>query len=276
MKKIGLTLGGGGAKGFAHIPILEVFDELGIKPCCITGTSIGSVIGMLYASNHSAKDIVDIIAPLLPSEDASFSDRVRGKELFRLLDLIDPHFSLKPQGLLKGEKFLEFLYEAMTVSTFEELTIPFKAVATDFWRREQVVFESGELLAAVRASMAIPYVFTPVTIEDRVLVDGGLVNNVPHDLLPEECDIRIAVDIMGRQSGDKTRIPTALDAIFCTYDVMQESIANAKLEAHPVDIYMRPPLMDIEVLDFHKARDIYRQGLKAKDDFKVKLDQLLS
>lgn len=275
MKKIGLTLGGGGAKGFAHLPILEVFDELGVKPCCITGTSIGSIVGALYASGQSARDIVEMVAPLTLPRDASFDDVIHGKEFLRVLKLLDPLVSFKPQGLLKGEKFLQFLYSEMKANTFKELTIPFKAVATDFWRSEQVVFDSGDLLSAVRASMAIPYVFTPVTIDDRVLVDGGLVNNVPHDLLDDDCDIRIAVDIMGEQSTDKTKIPSPLEAIFHTYDVMQESIADAKLEAHSVDIYLRPPLMDIGILDFYKARDIYHQGLKAKDGFKRQLEQLL-
>lgn len=276
MKKIGLTLGGGGAKGFAHIPILEVFDELGIKPYCITGTSIGAILGALYASGHSAADIVEMVEQLIAPRSSRFKDILRNKDAFKFLELIDPHFSLKPQGLIKGEKFLGFLYEQMQVSTFEELSIPFKAVATDFWRREQVVFDSGELLPAVRASMAIPYVFTPVHIDDQVLVDGGLVNNVPHDLLSKNCDIRIAVDIMGEQSTLKTKTPSPLDAIFHTYEVMQDSIANAKLEAHPVDIYMRPPLMDIDVLDFHKAGAIYEQGLAVKDGFKRKLEALLA
>ncbi|MEE9368174.1 MAG: patatin-like phospholipase family protein [Pontiella sp.] len=275
MKKIGLALGGGGAKGFAHIPILEVFDELGVKPYCITGTSIGSIMGALYASGHSANDIAEMIRQLILPRGASLKDIIRGKEFFRVLDLIDPHFSLKPQGLLKGEKFLDFLYKQMKVTTFEELRIPFKAVATDFWRNEQVVFESGDILPAVRASMAIPYIFTPVNMDGRVLVDGGLVNNVPHDLLDDQCDIRIAVDIMGEQSTPKTKIPTPMDAVFHSYEVMQGSIANAKLEAHPVDIYMCPPLMNIDVLDFHKADDIYEQGLKIKDDFKRKLEHLL-
>lgn len=275
MKKIGLALGGGGAKGFAHIPILEVFDELGIKPHCITGTSIGSIMGALYASGHSAADIVEMMNQLVTPKHASFKEIIRGKELFRALELIDPHFSFKPKGLLKGEKFLSFLYDQMKVDTFDELTIPLKVVATDFWRREQVVFESGDLLPAVRASMAIPYVFTPVTVDDRVLVDGGLVNNVPHDLLSSDCDIKIAVDIMGEQSTPKTKVPSPVDAIFHTYEVMQDSIANAKLEAHPVDIYMRPPLVDIDVLDFYKSESIYKQGLQAKDDFKRKLEHLL-
>jgi len=249
---------------------------LGIKPYCITGTSIGSIIGALYASGHSATDISEMIQQLIRPRNASFKSIIRGKELFRALNLIDPHFSLKPQGLLKGEKFLGYLYDQMNANTFEELSIPFKAVATDFWRRKQVVFESGDLLPAVRASMAIPYLFTPVRISDQVLVDGGLVNNVPHDLLDPKCDLRIAVDIMGELSTPKTKTPSPMDAIFHSYEVMQESIANAKLEAHPVDIYTRPPLMDIDVLDFHKAESIYEQGLAAKDGFKRQLEQLLS
>ena len=275
MKKIGLALGGGGAKGFAHIPILEVFDELGIRPYCITGTSIGAILGALYASGYTAKDIADMLLYLTPPKSATAKNIMRGKEILRMLDMIDPHFSLKPKGLFKGEKFLSFLYDQMKVDSFEELVIPLKVVATDFWRNEQVVFDSGDLLQAVRSSMAIPYIFTPVIVEDRVLVDGGLVNNVPHDLLSAKCDIKIAVDIMGEHSTPKTKIPSPLDAMFHTYEVMQDSIATAKLEAHPVDIYMRPPLMDIDVLDFYKAKAIYEQGMQIKDEFKRRLERLL-
>lgn len=267
MKKIGLALGGGGAKGFAHIPILEVFDELGIKPHCITGTSIGAVLGALYASGHSATNIVEMIGQLIPQG---------GKDSLKMLSMIDPHFSFKPKGLLKGEKFLDFLYEQMQASSFEELKTPFKTVATDFWRRKQVVFDSGDLLPAVRASMAIPYVFTPVMLGEQVLVDGGLVNNVPHDLLDAKCDIRIAVDIMGERSTPKDKPPSAMEAVSHTYQVMMDAIAQEKLAHHPVDIYVRPPLMDVEILDFHKANSIYEQGLKAKEGFKRQLDQLLS
>jgi len=275
MKKIGLTLGGGGAKGFAHIPILEVFDELGIKPCCITGTSIGAILGALYASGHSAAEIVEMTEQLMVPRNARFRDIVRNKDAFKVLSLIDPHFSFKPKGLIKGEKFLGFLYEQMQVTTFEELEIPFKTVATDFWGRKQVVFDSGDLLPAVRASMAIPYIFTPVVSEGRVLVDGGLMNNVPHDLLDPDCDIRIAVDIMGNTSKPKNKPPSPMEAIGHTYRVMMDAMAQEKLASHPVDIYVQPPLMDIEMLDFHKAKAIYKQGLAAKDDFKRKLEALL-
>ena len=276
MKKIGLALGGGGAKGFAHIPILEVFDELGIKPYCITGTSIGAILGALYAAGHSGKEIAEMINQLLVApQKSSLKDLFRTPDSFKFLDLIDPHFSLKPKGLLKGEKLLGFLYEQMKVSTFEELEIPLKTVATDFWRKEQVVFDSGDLFPAVRASMALPYIFTPVTIGERVLVDGGLMNNVPHDLLCPKCNIRIAVDIMGESSTPKDKIPNPLEALFHTYDVMMDAMAMEKTANHPVDIYLQPPLMDVDTLDFHKAEAIYQQGLEVKDDFKRKLEHLI-
>ncbi len=275
MKKIGLTLGGGGAKGFAHIPILEVFDELGITPYCITGASIGAILGALYASGHSAADIVGMVEQLMVPRNARFKDLIRNKDTFKVLSLIDPHFSFKPQGLIKGEKFLSFLYDQMQVSTFEELKIPLKTVATDFWRRKPMVFDSGDLLPAIRASMAIPYIFTPVIFDGRVLVDGGLMNNVPHDLLDSQCDIRIAVDIMGEQSTPKEKPPSPMEAIGHTYQVMMDATAQEKLKNHPVDIYVQPPLLDIEMLDFHKAEAIYKQGLAAKDGFKRQLEALL-
>jgi NTE family protein len=276
MKKIGLALGGGGAKGFAHIPILEVFDELGIKPHCITGTSIGGILGALYAANHSAKDIADMINDLIVKpQKSSLKDFFRNKDQFKFLQLMDPQFSLKPKGLIKGDKLLNFLYDQLEIDTFEELNIPFKVVATDFWRKEQVVLEQGELLTALRATMAIPYVFTPVIVGDRVLVDGGLVNIVPHDLLDEDCEIRIAVDIMGESTVSKTKIPSPFDAMFNTLDVLQDALATEKRANHPVDIYLQPPIIDIQMLDFQKAELIYKQGLGAKDDFKRQLENLL-
>lgn len=275
MKKIGLALGGGGAKGFAHIPILEVFDELGIKPYCITGTSIGAILGALYASGHSAKSIAEMFHKLIAPPNARLIDIIRNKDSLKIFDLIDPHFSFKPQGLIKGEKLLSYLYDQMQASTFEELQIPLKVVATDFWRRQQVVCDSGDLLAALRASMAIPYIFTPVKDGDRVLVDGGLVNNVPHDLLSPTCDITIAIDIMGETATPPDKIPSPREAIFHTYQVMMNAMAREKEAHHPVDIYLHPPLVDVEILDFHKPWEIYEQGLGAKEGFKKQLVKLL-
>lgn len=276
MKKIGLALGGGGAKGFAHIPILEVFDELGVKPGCITGTSIGAIMGALYASGHSAKDIAEMIKHLIVPPNARLKDLITNHESMGIFNLLDPHISLKPKGLIKGEKFLGYLCEQMQANTFEELQIPLKTVATDFWNRQQVVFDSGDLMPAVRASMALPYLIAPVMIKDRALVDGGLVNNVPFDQLSPRCDVRIAVDIIGANSTPASKIPSPLDAIFHTYQVMMNATTQARLTSHPVDIYVQPPLVDIDILDFHKPWEIYQQGLEAKEDFKRQLDALLS
>ncbi len=273
MKKIGLALGGGGARGFAHIPILEVFDELGIKLHCITGTSIGAILGALYASGHSAKDIAQLFYELITPPHATWKDLFQKKDMLKILELIDPHISFKPQGLLKGEKLLHYLYDQMQIETFEELNIPLKVVATDFWRREQVVFSSGDLMPAIRASMALPYIFAPVSNDERVLVDGGLVNNVPFDLLDNACDLKIAVDIMGESSAPLTKVPSPRDAIMHTYQVMMDAVTQEKLKNNPVDIYVRPPLQDVEIMDFHKPWEIYEQGLQAKDDFKRLLEK---
>ena len=277
-KRIGLTLGGGGARGLAHVPVLEVFDELGLRPYCITGTSIGAIIGALYASGHSAAEIKKMMSELMPGRPPSIKDLVRNrdsiKETLRTLKLIDPHVSFKPQGLLKGERFLEYLYEQLRVDAFEDLEIPLKVVATDFWGRREVAFERGELLPALRASMSIPYVFTPVAIEGRILVDGGLVNNLPVDLLPPECDVKVAVNVMGERSASPSKPPTPIEAIGLTYQVMMNAVANEKLKQYPVDVYVYPPLIDFEMLDFHRGEEIYRQGATVKEDFRRRLSAL--
>jgi NTE family protein len=273
MKKIGLALGGGGAKGFAHLPILEVFDELNIKPYCITGTSVGSILGALYASGKSAAEILEMINRLIISRKKPLKEIFKNKDMLRVFELIDPSF--KPGGFLKGDKFLQFLCAELRAETFEELEIPFKTVATDFWRREEVVFDSGNLLTAIRASIAIPYIFTPVIQETRVLVDGGLVNNVPSDLLDPACDITIAVDIAGDVTTPRTKVPSPIDAMFHTYQVMMNATTHEKLKRVPVDIYVTPPILDIDMLDFHKAEAIYAQGLASKAAFKAQLIDLL-
>ena len=272
MKKIGLCLGGGGAKGFAHIPILEVFDEMGLKPACISGNSIGSIVGALYASGRTAKEIAELSKMPKPK---NLKEAIKSKELGQIWDMIDPDLSWNPKGLLKGEKVLGFLEESLKVKTFGELEIPFRCVATDFWNYETVEFEAGDLLLAIRASMAIPYVFAPVLGHDQVLVDGGLTNNMPVDLLDEDCDIKIAVNLRGDRSTPKDKVPNAVEAVFHSYEIMMEATTMAKLQSHPVDIHVRPPIVDVDVMDFHRAEEIYQQGLAVKEEFREQLEAAL-
>jgi NTE family protein len=227
MQKIGLALGGGGAKGLAHIALLEVLDEFGIRPHCIAGTSIGAVIGVLYASGHPAREIREQI------ERFSFKDG---------------------EGL-------------------GDLQIPLRVVAADFWQREQVVLESGELKPAIQASMALPGVFNPVVLGKQVLVDGGAVNPVPFDLL-DDCDLVIAVNVMGTRTESADLVPSMTEAVFNTFQIMQASILRHKLRHNPPDIFISPDIVDIQMLEFYKSGQVFQQAQSACEELRQRLTQL--
>lgn len=274
MKKLGIALGGGGAKGVAHILMLEALEELGWQPYCISGTSIGAIIGALYASGNSAKGLRDDLTAASFSEDGSFFDDIFNKDLSRWWDMLDLNFGGK--GLLDAREFLARLHSKLKVSTFEELEVPLRIVAADFWEREQIVFDSGRLLPAVHASMALPGVFQPVQINGRVLIDGGVVNPVPFDALPEACDVVVAVDVIGqRELNEADPLPSFGDAIFNTVQIFEKSIVREKLRQRAPTIYIEPEITDIKVLEFFKAADVFRQAEPAKQKLKNELEKLL-
>ena len=196
-------------------------------------------------------------------------DILRKKDVFKVLEFLDP--TLKRGGLLKGESFQAYLAERMSVQTFEELTIPVKVVAADFWSREQVVLNSGKLSDAVKASMAFPGLFSPVELDGRVLIDGGVVNPVPYDLWPDDCDITVAVDVSGSRSAGPARLPSVFDALFNSIQIMQRSILEEKLKRIPPDILVRPDMVDIRIFDFFSADKIYAQAEPAKQALKEQL-----
>ena len=272
MKKIGLALGGGGARGLAHIPMLEVFDELGIQPYRLAGTSIGAVMAALYASGVSGAQIREGVHRILMARDGSFRHALQRKDSFKWFQLLDVEFG--HGGLLKGDKFMDFLYEAMHVSQFEDLKIPLKVVATDFYSSEPVVIHSGELLDAVKASMAIPGIFSPVRREGRILIDGGSVNPVPFDLL-DDCDIVIAINVMGEQRPPRHKRPSLFRVVLNTFDIMQKSIISEKLRRVHPDCYITPEIIDVDILEFYKADEIYEQAKPARQELKHALEQIL-
>ncbi|MGM0646563.1 MAG: patatin-like phospholipase family protein, partial [Thermodesulfobacteriota bacterium] len=151
---IGLALGAGGASGLAHIQMLEAFDELGVRPHAIAGSSIGAIMGALYASGRSAREIKAIVSDLMVREKDSWKDIFVNKDIFQWMQFLDPEIG--QGGLVSSDAFLSFLFEHISVETFEELAIPLKVVATDFWQREAVVFDRGPLRSAVQGSMALP------------------------------------------------------------------------------------------------------------------------
>jgi NTE family protein len=163
----------------------------------------------------------------------------------------------------------------MWVSRFEELQIPLQVVTTDYYSSEQVVIESGELLDAVKASMAIPGVFTPVRRDGRLLIDGGMVNPVPFDLLTD-CDIVVAINVMGGLRHRQHKIPSLFRIVLGSFDIMQNSIITAKLKQSPPDIYIAPPIIDIAVPDFNKADVVFKQAMPACQQLKHALEQAMS
>lgn len=271
--KFGLALGGGGAKGLAHIPMLEVFDELGLRPHRIVGTSIGAIMGALYAAGISGARIREGVDRMVISKGDSFREALKKRDVLKWIEFLDVGF--RRGGLFKGDNFIAFLYDALGVSTFEALDIPLSVVATDFWTSEQVVLSSGPLLPAVKASMGLPGVFTPVELDGRVLIDGGGVNPVPHDLL-EDCDVTVAVDVMGYMSGhEENKVPGLFRAVLGTFDIMQNSIIQAKRVQAPPDIYIRPQIHGIDILEFYKAEEIYEQAQPACTELRDQLHKQL-
>ena len=273
MTKIALALGGGGARGLAHIPLLQVFDELGLRPHRIAGTSIGAVFAAVYAAGHSAAEIHATVDELIISRGDKLRDILGKKDLRKWLEIVDPRVG--PRGLVSSRGFQTYLANGILPPDFDALDIPLKIVATDFWSREEVVITKGDLPSAVIASISAPGFFRPMMRDGRVLVDGGAVNPVPYDVWREECDVTVAIDVAGSRSARRSRIPNAFDAVFNTFQIMQGSIMNEKVARNPPDILIRPDIADVRMFDLFKARRIYQATEPAKAALRRALKRVL-
>lgn len=271
MTNVGVALGGGGAKGLAHICMLEVIDELRIKPSCIVGTSIGAIVGVLYASGLSARTIRQEIEQGLIQSSDDLTEAV--KTIFQWLQVVDINWN--GDSLLNADAFLDDLMNHVGVDQFEQLDISFKAVAADFWRRSQVVFETGDIRTAIHASMALPGIFDPVVVDGRVLIDGGVVNPLPYNLLGPDCDFVIAVDVMGNRTESTGLVPSMAESVFNSFQIMQRTIVNQQIDREKPDIYIVPDIVDIQMLEFYKAGTIFEQVKPACDQLRAQLERYL-
>lgn len=259
-----LALGGGGARGLAHIHVIEALDELGIRPVEIAGSSIGAIFGAGMAAGMPGKDIHAFAHSVLSrrSEVASRMWRSRPGSFREMLD----------GGIRVGQFNIErilkaFLPEAIP-QTFEALKIPLKVTATDYFGHSLAVFAEGDLHSALAASAAIPAVFRPVTREGRVLIDGGIYNPVPFDLIEKEADIIIAVDVVGAPSEAERRHPTTVDLMYGATQLMMQSIIANKLRQHRPDILIRPNVSKYRVLEFLKIETLMAETIEIKDELK--------
>ena len=262
---VAIALGGGGARGIAHVLLLEALDELGIRPAAIAGTSMGAVIGAAYAAGLEARIIRSHILRVLRNRSDVIAKLLRAR-VGRFADLV-----LRGRGnpvLLDPEIFLELFWPADLPQTFESLAVKMSVVATNYLDRNEIVYQSGPLKPAVAGSMAIPGLFRPVEHRRSVLIDGGAVNPLPYDLLIDDADIVIAVDVTFGGRARARRMPSPLESMFGAAQIMQGAITEQKIRRRPPDVLIRPKVEQFGLLDFFRAGQILRGAEESKDQLK--------
>jgi NTE family protein len=271
---IALALGGGGARGLAHIPMLEALDELGIRPKIIAGTSIGAIVGAAYASGLSAREIrahteealtvrFDLVREL-------FAARARGLPTLK-------SFFTPRAAILDPDALLDIVLPSRVTRDFSGLVIPLKIVATDFYNLEMRVFTEGPLRRAVAASMCLPAVFEPVMIDGRAYIDGGLTNPLPYDLVMDEADLTIAIDVSGAPISQSHRAhPSVTEALMGSAYIFERTIIREKLKQRQPDIYIEGGTSHFQMFDLFKVKDIFAAAEPAKERLKTQISRVLS
>ena len=296
--QIGLALGSGSARGLSHIGVIHALEESGIKIDCIAGTSIGALIGSVYASGK------------LEALEKVYLD-FDWKEIAYFFDVVFPK-----SGLIDGKKVTDFVREYVQAETIEHLSLPFKAVATDIATGKEVWIDKGDVIEAVRASLSVPGIFTPVRKNGKILVDGGLVNPVPVSTAQSMgADFVIAVDVnhgivagksskktpeketeqnalsqalhrlggrqysqamerinLGLQSLDnpalnqvrswlaEESLPNIFEVLLSSINIMETKITESRLKTDPPDLLIQPNLGHIGFLEFNRAEEIINIG----------------
>ena len=251
--KIGLALSGGGSRGIAHLGALKALNELGIKPSMITGTSAGSIVGALTAAGYSPDFIFETI---------------------QSLGIINSlKFAFNRFGLFKMEKVEAIFLKYIPHNSFEKLKIPLIICATDIEKGEAVYFSKGELIKPIMASCSIPGIFEPIKFQDRVLVDGGIVNNLPIEPLEGICDFIIGINVT--PAGNNMSINSARDVLMKSLYLAIRNTSGDKLKR--CDIGIEPDeIYNYNGLSMAKAKDIYQLGYEnALRQAEGKLSQIM-
>ncbi len=265
---VAVAFGGGGARGLAHIHVIEALDELGVRPVAIAGSSIGAIMGAGMAAGMTGAEI----------REHTLSTVGKPREVMqRIWSLRPPSFGAMVKGGFRVGQFnLERILKAFLPSQlpadFSGLTIPLSVIATDYYGQCEVVSEHGDLFRALAASAAIPAVFMPVMLDGRVMIDGGIFNPVPFDHLKGKADIIIGIDVVGGPEGSDLAMPNRVDSLFGASQLMMQSIITMKLKAGPPDIFIRPDVAGFHVLDFLKAAEVLENSKVVKDQVKHAID----
>jgi NTE family protein len=252
--RIGIALGAGSARGWAHIGVLGALVKAGIKPEVVCGTSIGSLVGAVYA-NDTLSQLEEWVLALTWRKVVSY---------------FDLSFS---SGLLKGSKLFDYLRGGLLDKRIEDLKRPFAAVATDLANGREVWLREGLVADAVRASIAMPGLFTPHMQEDRLLVDGALVNPVPVSLARAmEADFVIAVDLGSQSTGHyvttetgKKPLPGMMEVITGSLNIMSVRITRSRMAGEPAEAVIQPRLGNVGLLEYHRAAEAIEAGRAAAE-----------
>lgn len=235
--RIGLALGGGAARGFAHIGVIQVLEEAGIRPELVVGTSAGSLVAALYASGRSGQELA---ATALTMDEGTLTD-----------------WAFPSRGVIRGEALARYVREQTGGRTIEQMPMPLGIVATDLDSGAPVLFQRGDTGVAVRASSAVPAVFQPVKIGDREYVDGGLVSPVPVRYARQMgAEMVIAIDISSPPDGNPTG--DSFKLLMQTVAIMMRSIN--RFELREADIVLRPTLTGVASADFNSRVRALRAG----------------
>ena len=276
--KIGVVFGGGGAKGAAHIGVLKVLEEQKIPVDYIAGTSMGAIVGALYASGLSAGELEKVITSINWKDvfsgepDRRDRDYRRKREDYEILSGLSVGIKAgkvaMPKGLIKDQK-VNVLFEMLMLHTsgiddFDKLPIPYRAVATDLETGEMVVLKDGRLADAARASMSVPGAFPPMELNGRLLIDGGIVRNLPVDIVREMgADIIICIDV-DKPLPERKALSGSLAILNQMIDIMMKKNVREQVKTlGPQDVYINPDLGVFGSADFDKAAEISRLGENA-------------
>ncbi len=291
-QKVALVLSGGGARGLAHIGVIHELEKRGYTLSSIAGASMGSMVGGVYATGK------------LPE----FEEWIKTLDRFKVFNLLD--FTFWEAGIIKADKVLNTMKEFIQDENIEELNLPFCAVAVDLLNRKEVVFRSGSLYQAMRASIAIPSIITPVKYKDTLLVDGGVMNNIPSAHVERtEGDLLLAVNVNARipyeempkseqvddftkryqkrlqefqnwleeisPSKPKEKDLSYLEVASKTISLMTSHIAQLRLQASPPDVLVQISRESAETFDFFKAEELIEYGIreasKALDEYETRI-----
>lgn len=271
MKSFALALGAGGARGLAHIAVVEALDEMGVRPAAIAGSSIGAVIGAGYAAGLSGRAMRRHLISLA-HDRAEVLRRVMGARAVAWSEILSAGFG-NPL-VVDGLKFYDAFLGDLLPESFSDLAIPLTLIATDLHRREALAIQTGALRTAVSASMAVPGLVRPVEVDDCVLVDGGVTDPLPFGCLRGKADVVMAVDVSGGVA-ERGGVPDPWESLFASISVMSHTIVSHKLKEGSPDLVLRPNIGIFRMLDFLQASAILRAAESIKAEVKEKLAALL-